>query len=141
MMRGGDLIVEYLIREKVPYLFGVCGHGNIGFLDAALAAQDRIKSVMVHHEQTAGFMAEAFYKVSHQLVATPIRPKRLVKALSNVLPEDAIVAADVGSHPNWLVELLSVRSPRHFLQSWGFGSMGFATSGILGAKLATPERP
>jgi len=67
---GGDLMVEYLVREKGPYLFGVCGHGNIGFLDSALKANDRIKTVMTHHEQTAGFMAEAFYKVSHQLVAT-----------------------------------------------------------------------
>ncbi len=67
---GGDLIVEYLVREKVPYLFGVCGHGNIGFLDSAFKAKDRIKTVMTHHEQTAGFMAEAYYKVSHQLVAT-----------------------------------------------------------------------
>ncbi len=447
LISGGDLMVEYLVREKVPYLFGVCGHGNIGFLDSALRANDRIRTVMTHHEQTAGFMAEAYYKVSHQLVATytscgpgscnlpvalasammdsaaylaitgnvptgqfnrnafqesgkyfqadfpavirsyvkrsfqptrvemlpialkqafglmrtgrpgpvnidvplnlfveqgavevpepdarvmqrspgepaalrrayemlvgaerpvivagqgallseaakellqfaqmagipvatspngkgaidethdlalgpigrngsyaangassqadvvlalgfsfddratsawlpgytfsippsrliqvdidpaeigrnypaelgiiadiraflagliehakaappkrsrenwlgmlrerrriwedyhrplcassamPIRPERLVRALGNVLPADAIVAADVGSHHNWLVELLSVRRPRHFLQSWGFGSMGFATSGILGAKLAAPHQP
>ena len=447
LISGGDLMVEYLVREKVPYLFGVCGHGNIGFLDSALRANDRIKTVMTHHEQTAGFMAEAYYKVSHQVVATytscgpgscnlpvalasammdsaaylaitgnvptgqfnrnafqesgkyfqadfpavirsyvkrsfqptrvemlpialkqafglmrtgrpgpvnidvplnlfveqgavevpepdarvmqrspgetaalrrayemlvgaerpvivagqgallseaakellqfaemagipvatspngkgaidethdlalgpigrngsyaangassqadvvlalgfsfddratsawlpgytfsippsrliqvdidpaeigrnypaelgiiadiraflaglielakaapakrsrenwlgmlrerrriwddyhrplsastamPIRPERLVRALANVLPADAIVAADVGSHHNWLVELLLVRRPRHFLQSWGFGSMGFATSGILGAKLAAPHQP
>ena len=29
-MRGADIVVEYLIREKVPYVFGLCGHGNIG---------------------------------------------------------------------------------------------------------------
>ena len=33
-MRGADIIAEYLIAEKVPYLFGLCGHGDIGFLDA-----------------------------------------------------------------------------------------------------------
>lgn len=26
-MKGAEIMVEYLIREKVPYLFGVCGHG------------------------------------------------------------------------------------------------------------------
>ena len=63
-------MVEYLIKEKVPYLFGVCGHGNIGFLDAAASAQDRIRTISVHHEQAAGYMADAYYKVKHQPVAT-----------------------------------------------------------------------
>ena len=31
---GGEVIVEYLVREKVPYVFGLCGHGNVGLLDA-----------------------------------------------------------------------------------------------------------
>ena len=32
-MKGGELIAEYLIKQKVPYLFGICGHGNVGMLD------------------------------------------------------------------------------------------------------------
>ena len=32
-IRGTDLVVEYLIREKVPYLFGYAGHGAVGLLD------------------------------------------------------------------------------------------------------------
>ncbi len=68
--KGAEILVEYLIKEKVPYLFGVCGHGNVGFLDAAAGAADRIKTVSTHHEQTAGFMADAWYKIRHQPVAT-----------------------------------------------------------------------
>ena len=34
-MRGADLVVEYLIREKVPYLFGYAGHGAVGLLDGS----------------------------------------------------------------------------------------------------------
>ena len=33
-MKGGQVITEFLIREKVPYVFGICGHGNVGMLDA-----------------------------------------------------------------------------------------------------------
>lgn len=69
-LKGAEIIVEYLIKEKVPYLFGVCGHGNIGLLDAACNAADRIKTISVHHEQAAGYMADAYYKVRHQPVAT-----------------------------------------------------------------------
>ena len=68
--KGAEIMVEYLIKEKVPYLFGVCGHGNIGFLDAACNAADRIKTISVHHEQAAGYMADAYYKVRHEPVAT-----------------------------------------------------------------------
>ena len=32
-IRGADLIVEYLIREKVKYIFGYAGHGVIGMRD------------------------------------------------------------------------------------------------------------
>lgn len=67
---GAEILVEQLIKEGVPYLFGVCGHGNIGFLDAAYSASDRIKTISVHHEQAAGYMADAYYKVRHQPVAT-----------------------------------------------------------------------
>lgn len=67
---GAEILVEQLIKEGVPYLFGVCGHGNVGFLDAAHSASDRIKTISVHHEQAAGYMADAYYKVRHQPVAT-----------------------------------------------------------------------
>jgi hypothetical protein len=34
VLNGGQVIVDYLIREKVPYGFGLRLHGNIGFIDA-----------------------------------------------------------------------------------------------------------
>jgi len=68
--KGAEIMIEYLIKEKVPYLFGVCGHGNIGFLDAAAGAADRIRTISVHHEQAAGYMADAYFKVRHEPVAT-----------------------------------------------------------------------
>ena len=58
-----------------------------------------------------------------------------------MLPEDAIVLADVGVHHNWLVQDWQAYGPRTVLQSWGFASMGFGVCGVLGAKLAAPERP
>ena len=33
-MKGGELIAEYLVRNRIPYVFGICGHGNVGMLDA-----------------------------------------------------------------------------------------------------------
>ena len=70
MLDGAQVIVDYLIREKVPYAFGLCGHGNIQFIDALYERQGDIKTISVHHETVAGFMADVYYRVSGQPTAT-----------------------------------------------------------------------
>lgn len=67
---GAAIIVEHLIEQKVPHLIGVCGHGDVGLMDAALDRKDRIGTISVHHEQTAGFVADAYFRVSGQPLAT-----------------------------------------------------------------------
>jgi len=70
MLDGGQVIVDYLVREKVPYAFGLCGHGNIGFIDALYERSREIATISVHHETVAGFMADVFYRVSGKPTAT-----------------------------------------------------------------------
>lgn len=69
-MKGGELIAEYLVQEKVPYIFGICGHGNVGILDALFDVKDRIELISPRHEQCAGHMADAYFRVKHKPVAT-----------------------------------------------------------------------
>jgi acetolactate synthase-1/2/3 large subunit len=73
--------------------------------------------------------------------AVPIRPERVIQDMRAVLPEDAILVADVGVHHNWVVQYWKAYQPRTVLQSWGFASMGFGVCGVLGAKLAAPDQP
>src|SRR5215475_10611516 len=70
LLNGGQVIVDYLVREKVPYVFGLCGHGNIGLLDALFERSGDIKTISVHHETVAGFMADVYYRVAGRPVAT-----------------------------------------------------------------------
>ena len=64
MLNGAQVIVDYLIQEKVPQVFGLCGHGNIQFIDALYERSSDIKTISVHHESVAGFMADVYYRVS-----------------------------------------------------------------------------
>jgi len=73
--------------------------------------------------------------------AKPIRPERFIYDLRRILPEDAILVADIGLHHNWLISEWQPRRPRSFLHNWGFGSMGFGVAAPIGAKLAAPDRP
>ena len=70
MLNGAQVIVDYLIQEKVPQVFGLCGHGNIQFIDALYERSAEIKTVSVHHESVAGFMADVYYRVSGRPTAT-----------------------------------------------------------------------
>src|SRR5437762_5571912 len=70
ILNGGQVIVDYLVRERVPYVFGLCGHGNIGFLDALYERASDIKTISVHHESVAGFMADVYYRVCGKPTAT-----------------------------------------------------------------------
>ena len=69
-LNGAQVIVDYLIQEKVPQVFGLCGHGNIQFIDALYERSADIKTISVHHESVAGFMADVYYRVSGKATAT-----------------------------------------------------------------------
>jgi len=68
--KGGEVIAEYLVKQKVPFVFGVCGHGTVGILDALHAVRDKVRLVSPRHEQAAGHMADAYFRVKHSPVAT-----------------------------------------------------------------------
>ena len=69
-MKGGELIAEYLVKQKVPYVIGLCGHGNVGMLDPLYEVRDKVQLVSPRHEQCAGHMADGYFRVKHQPVAT-----------------------------------------------------------------------
>ncbi len=68
--KGAAYIADFLIQQKVPYVFGVCGHGILGLLDGLFDRQNEIKTISVHHESAAGFMAEAYFRITQKPVAT-----------------------------------------------------------------------
>ncbi len=84
---------------------------------------------------------DKFTKPNFDIHASPIRPERVVADCQAVLPDDAILACDVGVNHNWYMQFWNARRPQTMLNSWGFSGMGFGASGALGAKLAAPDRP
>src|SRR5215472_2394996 len=73
--------------------------------------------------------------------ATPINPQRAAHEINGALPEDAILVSDIGVHRNWLLHFCRPRRPDSLIGCMGFGPMGFGVAGVLGAKLAAPDRP
>ena len=68
-IRGADIIAEYLVKEKVPYILGYAGHGAIGLLDGIYEQTDRIRHISPRVEQAAGFMADVYFRLTRQPLA------------------------------------------------------------------------
>lgn len=64
---------------------------------------------------------------------------KLLNSLANKLPEDSVVACDVGQHQMWVAQHMWFKRPEDHLSSAGLGTMGFGLPAAIGAKVARPD--
>lgn len=111
-----DLMVNYLERRNVEYVFGLCGHTVIGMLDA-LARSEKIKYISNRHEAVASTAADGYARLTHKASVVMCH---LGPGLTNVLTGVAnaafdsipmvVIAGDVpsyyyGKHPHQEVNM------------------------------------
>ncbi|HEY9549143.1 MAG TPA: thiamine pyrophosphate-dependent enzyme, partial [Kiloniellaceae bacterium] len=89
-----------------------------------------------HRQEWDALVAPGFSDES-----SPIAPQRAAREIELAVPDDAIVVSDIGIHHNWLIQYFRAARPDSLIGSMGFGPMGFGVAGVLGAKLAAPDRP
>lgn len=63
-MRGSELLVKMLIECNCRYIFGVPGDTIMGFLDDLYLHREEITFIRCRDERSAGFMADAYARVS-----------------------------------------------------------------------------
>jgi pyruvate dehydrogenase (quinone) len=68
-MRTADIVAEALLDWKVDVIFGLPGDGINGFIESLRRRQDKIKFILVRHEESAAFMACAYAKYTGKLGA------------------------------------------------------------------------
>src|SRR5579871_122519 len=64
---ASDLLVQRLIDWGVDTVFGLPGDGINGIMEALRRHEDRIRFVLVHHEEAAAFMACGYAKSTGRL--------------------------------------------------------------------------
>lgn len=111
-----DLMVNYLERREVEYVFGLCGHTVIGFLDA-LSRSEKIRYISVRHEQIAATAADGYARVKHKagVVLCHLGPgiTNTVTGIANAAFDSiplVVIAGDVpsyyfGKHPHQEVNM------------------------------------
>lgn len=68
-LRGADVVVEVLARAGVEYMVGIPGHTVIDLLDSLRTRTDKMQAIVVRNEESAGYMADAYYRISGKPMA------------------------------------------------------------------------
>lgn len=100
-LSGAQIVVEYLVRQGVPIVAGIPGHGSWALTDALLDRRDRIRTIQVMHEQSAVHLADGFYRATGQpiLAFTSIGPgaTNTVVGMATAYVDSTAVALMTGS--------------------------------------------
>ncbi|MEX2980527.1 thiamine pyrophosphate-requiring protein [Streptomyces sp. C36] len=73
--------------------------------------------------------------------AEPVNPEHVARALSPLLPDDAILTSDSGSVANWYARHITLRGTMRGSLSGTLATMGCGVPYAIGAKFAHPDRP
>lgn len=76
-----------------------------------------------------------------EVPGNPVNPQRVFWSLNQRLPDNVMLACDVGSSTNWYARYLKIRRGMLGSVSGGLASMGNGVPYLLAAKLAYPDRP
>ncbi|WP_122262544.1 acetolactate synthase large subunit [Ornithinimicrobium cerasi] len=68
-----------------------------------------------------------------------LAPQLVIERLGKISGPDTVFAAGVGQHQMWASQFITYDRPRHWLNSGGLGTMGYAVPAAMGAKVALPD--
>ncbi len=83
-------------------------------------------------------------KTAHPLIKAGedelFRPYGAIRAVAEILDDEANIATDVGQHQMWVAQAYPFNRPRQWISSGGLGTMGFGMPTAIGMALAQPQR-
>lgn len=69
-----------------------------------------------------------------------VNPKLVIRKLSELLGDDAIISADVGQNQFWTIRNMELKGQRKLICSGGFGTMGYSLPAGIGAAIGNKDR-
>ncbi len=68
-----------------------------------------------------------------------IDPNKMMKILSDMIDDKAVICGDVGQNQIWIAQSFALKKDQRLLNCGGMGAMGFALPSAIGAYMASPE--
>ncbi len=108
--------------------------------DARLALEALTDAIeLIKRDEWLTEIAERKQRPPYLNGSEDLQPHHVLGTLNELLPENAIVATDVGQHQMWAAQLVTPQQPNRWLSSGGLGTMGYGVPAALGAALADPQ--
>jgi acetolactate synthase-1/2/3 large subunit len=128
------------IGRNYPDSLPLVGDARL-ILDQLVQAARNLPDRSAWLSRVAGFKSEWSDAAVHleTSAAAPIRPERLMRAISNAAPDDAIIVSDTGHAGAWCARHLYLKETQTFIRA--AGSLGWGFPAAIGAKCAAPNRP
>ncbi len=95
---------------------------------------------MEHNEWLNELNSYKTAEVRKQVKPGTVNPGKFISDLSDRMPKNTTVVADVGQNQIWSATSYKIRDGR-FLTSGGMGTMGYSVPAAIGAKLADENHP
>ena len=128
------------IGRNYPGTIGLLADPAAGMQSLALACAPGQRGDWLGHSQKYVDEWRAQAEQARGSEQIPMRPERLCRELTEVLPKDAILIADTGYAALWTGTLVYLKySTQHYFRA--AGSLGWSFPASLGAKCAAPDRP
>ena len=111
-------------------------------LEAVRERQPLPSPTRKHVEQAAADRQEFLQEAGRHATADafPLYPQRILADVRKALPEDALIATDVGWNKNGVGQQFPTTIPQTLLTPGGYATMGFGPAAVIGAKIGAPER-
>ena len=92
------------------------------------------------HSEWKDYVFSYKTETEYDEVEDRLTPSQILSAIARILPQDTIVATDVGQHQMWAIQHFHFDYPGQLLTSGGFGTMGFGLGAAIGAQMGNPDK-
>ncbi len=136
---GKTLIQINIGQEEIDKVYkatySIRADARLAIVGLAEEMSRTVSSVPVRDFETQDYETEKILGLGRL-----INPGELTQSLSRLLPDNAIVLGDAGTHSAWLAYYLELREGQYFRKPGTFAPMAGNTNGALGVKCAYPDR-
>ena len=116
-------------------------HHIIGDLKKVLTLLNENLPTLNHEEwkkEVFEYSTETVYDEENR--NNTLTPKQILSSIARMLPQNTMVATDVGQHQMWAIQHFRFDYPGQLITSGGFGTMGFGLGATIGAKIGNPDK-